>query len=111
MKVYRGVDLQARVFLISALVGAMWSASRPGSFTTRERAPGTHCIGGWVDPRAGLDDVEERKFLILLGLELDPSVVQPVASRYTDCAIPAPHVLSLIHHINKLNANITTCVP
>jgi hypothetical protein len=26
--------------------------------------------------------------LILLGLELDPSVVQPVASRYTDWAIP-----------------------
>jgi hypothetical protein len=25
-----------------------------------------------VDPRAGLDDMEERKFLILLGLELRP---------------------------------------
>jgi hypothetical protein len=42
-----------------------------------------------VYPRAGLDDVEKRKFLILPGLELRPSVVQPVASSYTDCAIPA----------------------
>jgi hypothetical protein len=40
-----------------------------------------------VEPRAGLDDVEKRKFLTLPGLELDPSVVQPVASRYTDYAI------------------------
>jgi hypothetical protein len=42
-------------------------------------------------PRAGLDDVEKRKFLILSELELepDPSVVQPVATRYTDYAVPA----------------------
>jgi hypothetical protein len=32
-----------------------------------------------VGPKAGLDDVETRKFLTLLGLELRPSVVQPVA--------------------------------
>jgi hypothetical protein len=29
---------------------------------------GTNWIGVWVDPRAGLDDVEKRKFLILPGL-------------------------------------------
>jgi hypothetical protein len=38
--------------LTSVLGGGEWSASRPGSFTPRERAPGTHWIGGWVDPRA-----------------------------------------------------------
>jgi hypothetical protein len=27
-----------------------WSATGPG-----ERSPGTHCTGGWVGPRAGLD--------------------------------------------------------
>jgi hypothetical protein len=37
-----------------------------------------------VDPRASLDDMEKRKFFTLPGLELDPSVVKPVASRYTD---------------------------
>jgi hypothetical protein len=53
-----------------------------------ERAPSTHRIRGWVGP--GLDKVEKRKFLTLPGLELRPSVVQPVVSCYTDCAIPAP---------------------
>jgi hypothetical protein len=47
--------------LTSALDGGEWSASRPGSFTPRERAPGTHWIGGWVGPRAVLDAVVERK--------------------------------------------------
>jgi hypothetical protein len=32
----------------------VWSASRPGRLYPRER-PGTHCTGGWVGPRAGLD--------------------------------------------------------
>jgi hypothetical protein len=27
-------------------------------------------MGGWVDPRSGVDDVEKRKFLTLSGLEL-----------------------------------------
>jgi hypothetical protein len=43
-----------------------------------------------VNPRSGLDDLEKRKFLTLPGLELDLSAVQPVASRYTDYATPAP---------------------
>jgi hypothetical protein len=30
------------------------SAPRPGRLYPRER-PGTHCTGGWVGPRAGLD--------------------------------------------------------
>jgi hypothetical protein len=64
-------------------------ASRPGRFTPGERASGTHWIGGWVDPRAGLEDVERSKFFILPGIELDLLVVQPVVSRYTDYAIPA----------------------
>jgi hypothetical protein len=34
--------------------------------------PGTHWIRGWVGPRTGLDDVEKRKFLTILGLELRP---------------------------------------
>jgi hypothetical protein len=36
----------------------------------REKALGTHWIGGWVGPRAGLDKVEKLKFLILPGVEL-----------------------------------------
>jgi hypothetical protein len=38
-----------------------------------------------VDSRAGLEDVEKRIFLTLAGLEIQtPSLVQPVASSYTD---------------------------
>jgi hypothetical protein len=59
MKVYGGVDVQIHIFLTSALVGGEWSASRPGHFTPREKAPDNHCIGGWVDPRAGLEDMEK----------------------------------------------------
>jgi hypothetical protein len=40
------------------------AALRPG------RAPGTHCIGGWVDNRTGLDKVENRRISPLPGLEL-----------------------------------------
>jgi hypothetical protein len=72
-------NIQIQVFLTSALVGAEWSALRPGHFTPRERAPRTNWVGGWVGPRACLDAVEKRKFLILPGLKLDPSLVQLVA--------------------------------
>jgi hypothetical protein len=60
------------IFLTLALVGGEWSASRPGRFTPVEEAPGTHWIGGWVDPRASLNDLEKRKFLTLPGLKLRP---------------------------------------
>jgi hypothetical protein len=72
MKAYRGVNIYIHIFLASALVGVEWSASRPCRFTPEERAPGTHWIGGWVGPRAGLDNVEKRKFLTLPSLELRP---------------------------------------
>jgi hypothetical protein len=57
MKVYGGV----------ALAGGEWSASRLGRFT-----PGTRWIGGWVGPRARLDDVEK--------------ILDPTGTR-----TPAPH--------------------
>jgi hypothetical protein len=60
-----------------------------------------------VDLRAGLDDSEKRKYR---DSNSDPSIIQPVASRYTDYAIPAPYdevlfvktvtVLILIIHIH-----------
>jgi hypothetical protein len=65
MKAYMRVDVQIHIFLTSALVGGESSASRPGRFTFGERTVGNHRVGGWVGPRAGLDDAEERKFLTL----------------------------------------------
>jgi hypothetical protein len=55
----------------------------------REKAPSTHWVGGWVGYRASMDDIQKRKFLTVPGLELRPSAVQLVPSRYTNYAIPA----------------------
>jgi hypothetical protein len=83
--------------LTSSLDGGEWSASRPSHFPPRERAPGIHWIGGWVGPRAVLDAVVKRKI---------PSprresnsrtpIVQPVAQCYTDWAITALVLTSLL---------------
>jgi hypothetical protein len=53
---YGGVDVEIQVFWTSTLAEGEWSASRPGSFTPGIRAPGTKRIGGWVDPRAVLNE-------------------------------------------------------
>jgi hypothetical protein len=62
----------------------------PAALPVRVRAPGTHCIGGWVGPRAVLEVVVKRKI---------PSprqksntrtpIVQSVVKRYSDWAITA----------------------
>jgi hypothetical protein len=69
MKAYGGVDVYINIFLTPALAGGEWSDSRPGRFTLGEKATRTYWIGGWVNRRPGLDDVEKRKFLTLPGLE------------------------------------------
>jgi hypothetical protein len=92
MKAYGGVDAWIQIFLTSALAGGEWLASRPCRFTPGERVPGTHWIGGWVDPGDGLDHVEKRKFLIVPGFELRPFGRPAVASRYTDYTIPVLHM-------------------
>jgi hypothetical protein len=64
----------------SALDGGEWSESRPG-----EKTSGTHCKGGWVGPRAGLDtEARGKSFRLCRGSNLDRPVVQPVARHYTD---------------------------
>jgi hypothetical protein len=70
MKTYGWVDVQTQVFLTSAIIGGEWSAWRPGGFTSGERAHIIDLMGGWVDTRAGPDDVEKRKILTLPALEL-----------------------------------------
>jgi hypothetical protein len=70
--------------LTLALDGGEWSGSRPDRFTPRERAPGTHWIGGWVGPRAVLDTVVKRKIPSPCQESNRTPIVQPVAQRYTD---------------------------
>jgi hypothetical protein len=56
MKAYGGVDVRIHIFLNSALVGGEWLLSRSSRFIPEESVQGTERIGGWVVPRAGLDD-------------------------------------------------------
>jgi hypothetical protein len=51
-------------FFISALDGGEWSASCSAVLYSREKEPHYHWIGGWVDPRAGLD-TGQRKTIIM----------------------------------------------
>ena len=62
----------------------------PRPLYPRERT-GTHCTGGWVGPRAGLD---EDKNLPPPGL--DPRTVQPVVSCYSDGAVAAHSVIEVL---------------
>jgi hypothetical protein len=97
MKAYWGVRYSSTHSLTSALDGGEWSASRHNRFTPRERAPGTHWIGGWVGPRTVLDAVMKRK-IPSPRRESKPRtpIVQPVAQRYTDWAITAPNLIILV---------------
>jgi hypothetical protein len=52
----------------------------PRLLCPRERTLGAHWIGGCVDPRIGLDDVEKRKFLTLSELKFRP-LGRPVRSQ------------------------------
>jgi hypothetical protein len=52
-------------------------ALRTGRFNLVEIDPGTHWIGSWVGPRAGLDTVEKRT--ILTSAENQTPAVEPVA--------------------------------
>jgi hypothetical protein len=72
-------------FTTSALDGGEWSASRPGRALPPEKGPpGTHCTGGWVGPRAGLDTEDRGKILCpCRGSNPDRPVVQAVVRHYT----------------------------
>jgi hypothetical protein len=62
-----------------------WSASLPGRFTSRERAPGTHWIGGWVGAQSHYGRGGEEKNSQLL-----PGIEPPIMQRYPTelCRLP-----------------------
>jgi len=53
------------------------SVSLPGRFTPGRKGPAAHWIGGWADPRAGLDAAAKR--IIPAPIENPSPVVQAVA--------------------------------
>jgi hypothetical protein len=61
MNTYEGVEVKFHEFLTSALDKGEWSASLP-----EERAPDTHCKGGWVGHIAVLDTAEKIKLRFTL---------------------------------------------
>jgi hypothetical protein len=63
MKMYKGVEVWLRAFIISALDGRERTASHPGHFIPGERAPGTNWIA------ADLATVEKRELLPVPGIE------------------------------------------
>jgi hypothetical protein len=79
LKERRGIALL--FFLSFSFVGVKCQRHATVAFYSRER-PGTHWTGDWMDPRAGLDRCGKSR----PPPGFDPRTVQPVASRYTDCA-------------------------
>jgi hypothetical protein len=56
----------------------------PAALAPWEIAHGTHWIGRWVGPRAGLDVVEKRNILLLPGFEPRPSSPSLYGLSYPD---------------------------
>jgi hypothetical protein len=88
---------------LNKFVGTRWgwvvSVTPRPRFTPGERTPGTHCTGGWVDPRVGLDKEARGNILCpCLGSNPDRPIVQPVVRHYTAWANPAPN----LKYVNKL---------
>jgi hypothetical protein len=96
-------------FLTSALDGVSGQRHASAAICAGERTPGTHCTGGWVGLRAGLD-TEEKSFA-LPGIEPDRPVVQYVVRHYTDWGTPAPCCAYIVRVIPGSRYNIMTdCV-
>jgi hypothetical protein len=97
--------------LTSALDRGDWSATRPGRFTPREGAPGTHWIGSWVGPRAILDAVVKRKIPSpRRESNLRTPIVQPVAQD-----LNAPHLFQVWHYftdpvLSTVNVMLDSCL-
>jgi hypothetical protein len=70
MKTYGRVDVEICDFSTTRLVEGESSVSRPSHFTLGENAPTTYWIEGFLDTRAGLDDMEKQNYLTIPGLEL-----------------------------------------
>ena len=62
------------------------------------KRPGTHCIEGWVGPRAGMNGGGKSR----PPPGFDPRTVQSAANRYTDRAMPVPIMFSSTTQISIL---------
>jgi hypothetical protein len=74
-------------FLTSAPDESELSASRPCRVTPGETAPGTHGIGRWVGPRAGLHAVEKRTLAPTGNRTPSPCSSSPQLNHYVEWVI------------------------
>lgn len=65
------------------------------SFSPWEKAPGANWIGGWVFLRAGLDDMEKKKYLATANNRTP--AIQTVARRQATLSYPSSHII--IHNV------------
>jgi hypothetical protein len=76
-------------------MGVSGQRHAPAALYPRGKDPGTHCTGGWVGPRAGLDTEARGKILCpCRGSNPDRPIVQTVVRHYTDWATRG-HVTSV----------------
>jgi hypothetical protein len=59
MKAYGRVDVEVHVLFTSAIVGGVWSATRPTVLPPWVINTCTHWIRCWVGPGIGLEDMEK----------------------------------------------------
>jgi hypothetical protein len=97
MKAYVETHTDRHFFFTSALVGGMWSASRSGRFTLgKEPRITTGWNTGWATKPVWTTCRLEHSWY-QQDSNSDSLVVQPVASRYTDCAVPAHYSFTKQH--------------
>jgi hypothetical protein len=88
------------------LMGWMISATPRPSFSPGGRTPSTHCTGGWVGPRPGLDTEARGNILCLCwGSNLERPVVQPVARHYTDWATRLSEIYTTTTFVSEFWSN------
>jgi hypothetical protein len=85
MEAQGGVMYSSYSFTTSALDGVSGQRHAPAALYRREWTHGTHCTGGWVGPRTGLDTVARGKILCLFReSNLGHPVIQYVVRHCTD---------------------------
>ena len=77
--------------LTSALNGVGGQSHAPATLPRERR--GTHCVGGWVGTKVGLDGCGKSR----LPPGFDSQTFQSVASRYTERVIPVPLVTGYLY--------------
>jgi hypothetical protein len=95
MEAFGGEEVQLLLILdLGTRWGWVVSVTPRPRFYPRGKDPGTHCTGGWVGLRAGLDTEARRKILCpRRGSNPDRPVVQPVVRHYTAWANSAPYAI------------------